>query len=146
MKKFTLCAIALAAVTTISACKQATKGTQDDSKALSAQAIEVHDEIMPQVSAFDQHSVLIDSLLSNLTAVKTANPALDTLKTRQELATLKDQLESATDKMMSWMYEYVTDSTDTDYQRAEVKRITALKAEFEKVNTDASRILEPFNK
>ena len=146
MKKFTLCAIALAAVTTISACKQASKGTQDDSKALSAQAIEVHDEIMPQVSAFDQHSVLIDSLLSHLGAVKTANPGLDTLKTRQELANLKDQLETATDKMMSWMYEYVTDSTDTEYQKAEVKRITDLKAEFEKVNTDADRLLQPFNK
>ncbi len=146
MKKLTLCVITLASVATISACQQTAKNEDNNSQALSVKAIEVHDEIMPQISTFDKHTVLIDSLLGDLSAVKAAHPDLDTTNTRKDLTTLKDDLDAATDKMMVWMHEYTTDSTDIEYQKAEVNRISQLKTEFEKVTAEANRLLAPFNK
>lgn len=141
-----LSAIALTTVVAISSCQQKAKDVENNPQELSAKAIEVHDEIMPQISTFDKHTVVIDSLLTNLAVLKTDNPTLDTVATRTELSTLKDNLEQATDKMMVWMHEYTTDSTDTEYQKAEIKRISDLKTEFEKVTSDANRILAPFTK
>ena len=99
---------------------------------------------MPQISTFDKHDILVDSLLSNLSALKTKDATLDTAETRQEFQTLKGDLESATDKMMVWMKEYTMDSTDVAYQQAEIDRISALKTEFEQVEYEAQRLLAPF--
>lgn len=126
----------------ISACQN----THKEAEALAKEAIEVHDEIMPQISTFDKHDVFIDSLLQNLSALKAADTELDTLQTQEDLSALKANLESATDKMMLWMKDYVADSTDVAYQKAEVERITELKTEFEQVKYEAQRALTPFKK
>lgn len=130
----------------LGACQNNKEEKTEDPKVLSHKAIEIHDEIMPQISSFDKNTVLIDSLLGDLSAVKAAMPDLDTTNTRQELATLKTDLESATDKMMTWMKEYKVDNDAVDYQKSEVDRISDLKAEFEKVGAEANRLLAPFNK
>lgn len=119
---------------------------KNDPKVISQKAIEVHDEIMPQISSFDKHDILIDSLLVNLGSLKTADAALDTAKVRLDLSQLKGDLEAATDKMMVWMKEYEPDSTDVAYQKAEVERIGSLKKEFETVRTQADKVLAPFSK
>ncbi len=122
------------------------KEEKNDPKVISQQAIEVHDEIMPQISSFDKHSILIDSLLNNLASMQRSNNALDTVTTRRDLTQLKSDLESATDKMMVWMKEYQPDSADASYQKAEVERISSLKSEFETVSKSAEKVLAPFNK
>lgn len=139
MKKLFVTAAALACLT--AACQNAQD--TNDAQALSAKAIEIHDLIMPQVSTFDKHTVLIDSLLGNLASLKAGNPSLDTNATREQLSTLKADLESATDNMMTWMKEYTPDSTDAAYQQAEVDRISQLKNAFEKATQDAERVLVP---
>lgn len=143
MKKFTLSALALA-LFLASACQN--NAQNEEAKKLATEAIEIHDEIMPQVSAFDKHDILIDSLLQNLSILKTVDADLDTVETREKFHTLKANLESATDKMMVWMKEYVADSTDVDYQKAEVESISELKTEFEQVKYEAESLLAPFKK
>lgn len=125
------------------ACQNA-NNKNEEAETLAKKAIEIHDEIMPQISTFDKHDILVDSLLSNLSALKAKDATLDTAETRQEFQTLKGDLESATDKMMVWMKEYTMDSTDVAYQQAEIDRISALKTEFEQVEYEAQRLLAPF--
>ncbi|KGE15912.1 hypothetical protein [Sphingobacterium deserti] len=122
------------------------KEEKNDPKVISQKAIEIHDEIMPEISNFDRQGILIDSLLADINSVKTNHQELDTASTRLELTKLKDDLESATDKMMLWMKEYNPDSTDVSYQHAEVESISNLKEEFETVNKSAEKTLAPFKK
>lgn len=142
MKKliFGLAAITLAMT---SAC-QNNSGQNDEADKLATEAIEIHDEIMPQISTFDKHGIFIDSLLGNFPTLKAADADLDTVETKEKFNTLKENLASATDKMMVWMKEYKRDSTDIDYQRTEVDRISELKTEFEQVTYDATNVLAPF--
>ncbi|PVH23983.1 transposase [Sphingobacterium corticibacter] len=121
----------------MTACQNNENKTTDnntDPKALSAQAIEVHDEIMPQISKFDKTSVKIDSILNGLPMSKDQDAELDTAAIRTELVALKSDIESATDGMMDWMRNYRLDSLDVTYQQSEVERIKLMRAEFEKVN------------
>ncbi|PRD47533.1 transposase [Sphingobacterium haloxyli] len=144
MKKYTLGTLALGILAT-SAC-QNTSGQNEEAEKLATEAIEIHDEIMPQISTFSKHEILIDSLLQNLSLLKTVDSNLDTAETNKKFSTLKGDLESATDKMMVWMKEYVADSTDVNYQKAEVNRISELKTEFEQVTYEAESLLAPFKK
>lgn len=131
--------VAALGLTTVmmTACQNNENKTTDnntDPKALSAQAIEVHDEIMPQISKFDKTSVKIDSILNGLPMSKDQDAELDTAAIRTELVALKSDIESATDGMMDWMRNYRLDSLDVTYQQSEVERIKLMRAEFEKVN------------
>lgn len=142
MKQLILGTATFALVMT-SAC-QNNSGQNEEAQRLAAEAIEIHDEIMPQISSFDKQDILIDSLLENLSALKTTDAALDTAETKEKLNTLKQNLAAATDKMMVWMKEYSKDSTDIDYQKAEIESISTLKTEFEQVTYDATNVLAPF--
>jgi len=144
MKKITLGTLALS-LFLAGAC-QNTNEKNEEAEKLGENAIGIHDEIMPQISVFSKHEILIDSLLENLSVLKSMDPDLDTADTREKLHTLKTNLESATDKMMVWMKEYAMDSTDVDYQKTEVKRISELKTEFEQVKYEAESLLAPFKK
>lgn len=125
---------------------QNTKTNENQADTLSKEAIAIHDEIMPQISIFDKHTIVIDSLLGNLASLKATNNSLDTNTTRHDLSALKTDLESATDKMMTWMKEYDPSSTDTSYQKAELERISKLKIEFETVTKNADTVLPAFVK
>jgi len=133
----------LAAVFMAAACQNA-GNSNSGHKALSKKAIEIHDIIMPQISVFDKQTILIDSLLANLSAIKASHPDLDTTDTRRELSALKTDLEAATDGMMDWMREYEPDNADTSYQKAEIQRITDLKTTFDNVSATAESLLVPF--
>ncbi|MFD2597613.1 hypothetical protein ACFSQ3_01510 [Sphingobacterium corticis] len=140
--------ISIAAFTMTSCQNTKTKGKedQDSVESLSAKAIEVHDEIMPQISKFDKTSVKLDSLLNALSSAKTNDPTLDTTAVRTELTTLKADIESATDAMMDWMRNYRLDSLDATYQSAEVERIKAMRGEFETVNKRIDSVMNVHNK
>ncbi|MBD1432516.1 transposase [Sphingobacterium sp. DN00404] len=144
MKKLTLGTLAFG-LFLAGAC-QNTNGKNEEAEKLAKEAIEIHDEIMPQISTFNKHDILIDSLLENLSVLKTADVDLDTTETREKFHALKANLESANDKMMVWMKEYAMDSTDVNYQKAEVERISELKTEFEQVKYEAESLLAPFKK
>ncbi|MDH5826090.1 transposase [Sphingobacterium sp. SG20118] len=118
--------------------------SQNDLVKTQEETMKIHDEIMPQVSVFDKSAVTIDSILTNLNAIKASKPTLDTAQTRQELTLLKKDLEDATDHMMDWMKEYSTDSTTVDYAHRELTRVKEMKAVFDRVSKEQQQILSKY--
>lgn len=114
------------------------------------EAIAVHDEIMPQISAFDRNTIKIDSLLANLPQLRATNPDLDTTQVRSELTALKGRLEGATDTMMDWMTEFKVDLEDQTnvaakaYYAEEIRKVTEMKRLFEDVSKESADKLAQF--
>lgn len=114
------------------------------------EAIAVHDEIMPEVSAFDRNTVRIDSLLASLPQLKAAYPDLDTTQTRTELTALKTRLEQATDAMMEWMTNFDVAPQDKSnaeikaYYEEEVEKVKDLRQLFEEVAKESTDKLAQF--
>ncbi|MBE8720960.1 transposase [Sphingobacterium pedocola] len=133
--------IALGASLVLASCQQNSTKTKVVDQKLTEEAIAIHDEIMPQIALFDRNTVKIDSLLANLSEIKKTNSLIDTAALKGELTTLKSNLEDATDNMMTWMKDYNPDSTDIDYQKAEVEKIRTMKKQFEDVSTESSKKL-----
>lgn len=129
--------------TALSACQQSEK---KEHEILSKEAIEVHDEIMPQIKNFDRTSVRIDSILSNLEGIKANHSDLDTANVRSELKALQGRIESATDFMMEWMRDYQPDSADVTYQKEELAKVKNMKSQFESVQADIDSRLQPLSK
>lgn len=108
------------------------------------EAIAVHDEIMPQISAFDRNTIKIDSILANLPQLRAINPDLDTTQTRTELTALKGRLEGATDTMMDWMTAFDVEPQDKTneeikaYYEEEVRKVTDMKKLFEDVSKEST--------
>lgn len=144
MIKKTLLGAAMA-VLFMTACQNAKQDQKEEYQTLAEKAIEIHDEIMPQISKFDKTSIKIDSILSNLEGLKAANASLDTTNTRTDLKELQSSIESATDFMMEWMKGYEPDSTDVAYQEKEVERVTKMKQQFEDVDKAIQTKMTPFN-
>jgi hypothetical protein len=141
MKKLILLGAAFSVV--FASCQS--KQVENKDQKLSEQAIAVHDEIMPQISHFDKSTIVIDSVLSNLAAIKETQTTLDTAKTRVDLTNLKDSIENATDNMMTWMKVYDPENVDETYQQKEVDKINAMKNQFDRVSENIKTLLAPFN-
>lgn len=142
MKKTILAAII--ALATLNSCKQQSNNDASQLKNLSEEAIQVHDEIMPQIAHFDRATLKIDSILENLGSIAKKDNTLDTATVKSELETLKQNLESATDNMMTWMRDYTPDSTDVTYQKAEIEKVKAMKKQFEDVSLESNTKLGKF--
>ncbi len=121
------------------------KQVENKDQKLSEQAIAIHDEIMPQISQFDKTTIKIDSIISNLAAIKGEKADLDTAKTRIDLTNLKDSIEDATDHMMTWMKDYDATNEDEAYQQKEVDKIGAMKKQFDRVAEQIKTSLAAFN-
>src|SRR5690606_59289 len=114
MKKTILAAII--ALATLNSCQQQSNNDASQLKNLSEEAIQVHDEIMPQIAHFDRATLKIDSILENLGSIAKKDNTLDTATVKSELETLTQNVESASDNTMKWKREYTTVSTVVDYQ------------------------------
>ena len=138
-----------AALTVFAACSGGSNETAEIDR-LREEAIAIHDEIMPQISAFDRNTVKIDSLLSSLSSLKAENPDLDTVAIRTDLTTLKGNLEEATNGMMDWMTGFDVDPQDKDvaeikaYYEKEVERVKGLKEHFDEVAKESADKLAQF--
>lgn len=135
----------ITAIITLTSCQNAKQDKKEEYQVLSEEAIEVHDEIMPQISKFDKTSVKIDSILSNLAGFKAVNGDLDTTDTRANLKALQTNIDSASDFMMEWMRAYDPDSADVAYQKSEIERINLMKKRFDEVNEEINTKLKDFN-
>lgn len=142
MKKTILAAII--ALATLNSCQQQSNNDASQLKNLSEEAIQVHDEIMPQIAHFDRATLKIDSILENLGSIAKKDNTLDTATVKSELETLKQNLESATDNMMTWMRDYTPDSIDVAYQKAEIEKVKAMKKQFEDVSLESNTKLGKF--
>ncbi len=121
-------------------------GSSQDNTALQSEVIAVHDEIMPLMEAFARKSMKIDYLLNNLDSLKAADPELDTVAKRTELATLKLQLDEASDAMTTWMHEFEPDTDDRPdeevrrYLEGEKTKVQTLKIQFEAAKAASEHI------
>lgn len=117
---------------------------------LREEAIAVHDEIMPQISAFDRNSVKIDSILANLPQLQQTQPDIDTAQTRADLIGLKSRLELATDSMMDWMTAFEVDPQDKSaaeieaYYEEEIEKVNEMKQLFDEVSKEATEKLAKY--
>ena len=117
---------------------------------LREEAIAVHDEIMPQISAFDRNTVKIDSILASLPQLLEAQPDMDTTQTRSELSGLKNRLDLATDSMMNWMTTFDVDPQDKSteevksYYEGEIEKVNGLKTLFDNVSKEATEKLAKY--
>lgn len=133
-----------ASILAMTSCQSPANSTKEGVTQLMQEAIAVHDEIMPQIAHFDRTTVKIDSILANLEGIKAKDPNADTAAMRADLTSLKSNLENATDNMMSWMKDYAPDSTDIDYQKAEIEKIKAMKKQFDDVSVESNNKLGAF--
>lgn len=146
MAKNTLLLTASAAILGFTSCQNTQQQNENgEYKALAAQAIEVHDEIMPEVSRFDRTSLKIDSILNSLSVTEETDADPGTTGLRNDLKDLQANIDAATDFMMEWMREYEPDSTDVDYQKSEIERINRMKKQFDDVRTEINTKLKDFN-
>ena len=117
---------------------------------LREEAIAVHDEIMPQISAFDRNTVKIDSILASLPQLLETQPDMDTTQTRSELSGLKNRLDLATDSMMNWMTTFDVDPQDKSteevksYYEGEIEKVNGLKTLFDNVSKEATEKLAKY--
>ncbi|GAA4147664.1 hypothetical protein GCM10022216_33830 [Sphingobacterium kyonggiense] len=142
MKKLIILSIGLTAI--LSACNNNKAAKETEDQKISEQAIQIHDEIMPQISVFDHTTVKIDSILTNLAGIKAAHPAIDTTNTRTELSELKTKLEDATDNMMTWMKDYDAVNEDKAYQQKMYDRVVEMKKQFEDAQAGIGKSLAVF--
>ncbi|WP_262245607.1 transposase [Parapedobacter soli] len=146
MKKTMFTAAALLLL--LSACNSG--GDTGEIDRLRDEAIAIHDDIMPQISAFDRNTIKIDSLLSSLPQLKSENPDIDTAQTRSNLSGLKDRLNEATNAMMDWMTEFDVDPQDKSaaeiktYYEGEVEKVKQMKQLFDEVAKESAEKLAQF--
>ncbi len=140
---------AAAALLILAACSGGNSETVEIDR-LRDEAIAVHDEIMPQISAFDRNTVKIDSLLSSLPELKAANPDIDTVQVRTDLTGLKDRLDEATNAMMDWMTNFDVDPQDKSaaeiktYYEKEVEKVKEMKQLFDDASKESAEKLAQF--
>lgn len=132
----TLASVIPAVLFACTACQNTGSENSSELENLSKEAIAIHDTIMPQISKFDKTTVKIDSIIGNLDSIYTLDNSIDTAATKENLTTLKANLEAATDDMMDWMRSYSHDSSDVAYQKEEVARITKMKDQFSELNRE----------
>lgn len=140
---------AAAAFLLLAACNSGNSDTAEIDR-LRDEAIAIHDEIMPQISAFDRNTVKIDSLLSTLPELKAENPDIDTAQVRTDLSGLKVRLEEATNSMMDWMTGFDVDPQDKSvgeiktYYEQEVEKVKDMKVLFEDAARESAEKLAQF--
>ena len=141
--------LASVAILLLSACNGGNNDANEIER-LRQEAIDIHDEIMPQISIFDRNTVKIDSLLAHLPELQATNADLDTAQTRVELTALKGKLEQATDAMMEWMTEFDVDPQDKsaaevkEYYEEEIRKVKDMKLLFDEVSKESTDKLAQF--
>jgi len=121
-----------------------------ENESLQKEVIAVHDEVMPLMGSFVRNEMLIDSLLKQMPALKTADPSLDTSAQKVRLSSLKVKLESATDAMNKWMqdlnlhYEGMSEQEVKAYLEEEKRKVDQINQQFKEADTESKEVLSPY--
>jgi len=126
------------------ACMQQNKDTTDY-KAVRDEVMQFHDVVMGDHSALVNNQMKLDTLLKNLSGLKTKFPDIDTLKEKQAIATMIKDLSSAEDQMNDWMHKFEPDVTGKSNEvavqyfkdeRKKIERIDSLYKQEIKLSDD----------
>lgn len=125
MKKIT--GIILLAVFT--ACQQGT-----NYKVVRNDVMKFHDIVMTDHGTIISNQMKLDTLLTDIKALKEAFPQVDTLKERLAMTALKLELVKAEDAMNNWMHQFEPDVTGKSNEEA-VKYFEAEKKKIADIDS-----------
>nr|WP_294875060.1 hypothetical protein [uncultured Pedobacter sp.] len=92
------------------ACTQQKNGTTDY-KAVRDEVMKFHDVVMGDHSALVNNQMKLDTLLKNLSGLKIKFPDVDTVKEKQVMIAMVNDLSKAEDQMNDWMHKFEPDVT-----------------------------------
>jgi GTPase involved in cell partitioning and DNA repair len=92
------------------ACTQQSNGTTDY-KAVRDEVMKFHDVVMGDHSALVNNQMKLDTLLKNLSGLKIKFPDVDTVKEKQVILAMVNDLSKAEDQMNDWMHKFEPDVT-----------------------------------
>ena len=92
------------------ACTQQKNGTTDY-KAVRDEVMKFHDVVMGDHSALVNNQMKLDTLLKNLSGLKIKFPDVDTVKEKQAMLAMVNDLSKAEDQMNDWMHKFEPDVT-----------------------------------
>ena len=92
------------------ACTQQKNGTTDY-KAVRDEVMKFHDVVMGDHSALVNNQMKLDTLLKNLSGLKIKFPDVDTVKEKQVMIAMVNDLSKAEGQMNDWMHKFEPDVT-----------------------------------
>lgn len=116
---------------TAAACTQQNNGTTDY-KAVRDEVMKFHDVVMGDHSALVNNQMKLDTLMKDLKGLKTKFPEIDTIKEKQAMLILVNDLSKAEDLMNDWMHKFEPDVTGksnevaVQYFKEEKKKIEVI--------------------
>ncbi|RZM24291.1 MAG: hypothetical protein EOO88_23330 [Pedobacter sp.] len=103
-----------------------------DYKAVRKDVMKFHDVVMADHGIIISNQMKLDTLLTDIKALKQAFPEIDTLKERAAMTALKLELVKAEEVMNNWMHQFEPDVTGKSneeavkYFEAEKKKIIGI--------------------
>lgn len=113
----------------LAACKP-----QTDYKTTRDEVIKLHDVVMADQGKVVSREIQITEMLKDLKALKTTNPAIDTLVEKDSLRAIHSRLSKADEAMNDWMHQFEPDVTGKSNEEA-VKYFEAEKLKIQRVDT-----------
>ncbi|WP_448634734.1 hypothetical protein [Pedobacter panaciterrae] len=99
------------------ACTQQKDG-KTDYKAVRDEVMKFHDVVMGDHSALVNNQMKLDTLLKNLSGLKIKFPDVDTVKEKQAMLAMVNDLSKAEDQMNDWMHKFEPDVTGKSNEAA----------------------------
>ena len=110
-------------------CKQ-----QLDYKATRDEVIKVHDVVMADHGKVVDQQLKLEEMLKNMSALKAQHSEIDTIKEKDSITAVRDQLNVAEEAMNTWMHEFEPDVTGKSNEEA-ITYFEAEKQKIQKVDT-----------
>ncbi|UKJ06585.1 hypothetical protein [Solitalea lacus] len=124
---------------------------KEDYKVLLKDVLKVHDEVMADNEKILRNKRLLNDLGNKLDSLKKANPALDTLKERQDISAIVKQLEVADNSMSDWMHGFdpevgsKSNEEAVAYYKEEKRKINVIDSLFKQSIKESDTYLQKFS-
>ncbi|WP_316818984.1 hypothetical protein [Pedobacter nyackensis] len=132
------------------ACNQQKKET--DYKVVRDEVMKFHDVVMADHGAIVSNQMKLDTLIKDLKGLKLKFPDIDTLKEKETITALIQDLTKAEDSMNDWMHKFEPDVTGksndvaVQYFKDEKAKIVAVDSLYKKEIGLSNAYLEKFKK
>lgn len=135
----------------VAACTQQIKDTTDY-KAVRDEVMKFHDVVMGDHSVLVGNQMKLDTLLKNLSGLKTKFPDVDTVKEKEAILAMVKDLSKAEDDMNDWMHKFEPDVTGktnevaVQYFKDERKKIEVIDSLYKQEIKLSDEYLNKFKK
>lgn len=98
------------------------------------EVMKFHDLVMGDQTAIVNYQMKLDTLMKDLKGLKVKYPEIDTLKEKESMKALLQDLNTAEDSMNDWMHKFEPDVTGKSNEES-VKYFKAEKAKIQRVDS-----------